>query len=407
MMEAPLARRRGTGRSWIQLLGLVFMLLGVFLERPDMFATSIFLLLVSTPLVEVVRRVMKFKIELIVLLGLMAVQWAASSQTNALVLTLYLMGLLNGLLLPHPRAIAPASWLPLSFACLLLALFFTSSFAAHLGVSTEASAFGTNRDDYRLDLRSLAYAAFIFLLYQAPHFRRRERFELHISLLLAAATLGTNKFGMLYAALFRFTPKLVVPLMLVLAIALTAAGISSLEFTADRVALWSDFFTNFPVCESTHGVCTELISLNNEEGVRSFHSIALDFSWYGGAAGLLAGLYFLIRVALVPSYFGRSAAVLFAVALLFGFPPFFNERHVLIVYAFLILFPARRRRFAHRSLRAHRAIPLSGGRTAEVPRRHLNGPVEGQGAQPVVSDAGLLGDGPATSEPASTAGRYS
>lgn len=406
-MEAPLARRRGTGRRWIQLLGLVFMLLGVFLERPDMFATSIFLLLVSTPLVEVIRRVMKFKIELIVLLGLIAVQWAASSQTNALVLTLYLMGLLNGLLLPHPRAIAPAAWVPLALAYLMLALFFTSSFAAHVGVSTEASAFGTNRDDYRLDLRSLAYAAFIFLLYQAPHFRKRDRFELHVSLLLAAATLGTNKFGMLYAALFRFTPKLVVPLLLLLVIGLTAADISSLEFTADRVALWSDFFTNFPICGSTHGVCTELISLNNEEGVRSFHSIPLDFSWYGGAAGLLGGLYFLFRVAFVPSYFGRSAAVLFALALLFGFPPFFNERHVLIVYAFLILFPARHRGFAHWPLRAHRPIPLSGRRTATLPRRDLDGPAAGQGPQPVVSDSGLRGDGSATSDPARTANRYS
>lgn len=406
-MEAPLARRLGIGRRWIQHLGLVFMLLGVFLERPDMFATSIFLLLVSTPLVQIGRRVWKFKIELFVLLSLIAVQWAASSQTNALVLTLYLMGLLNGLLLPHPRAIAPASWAPIAFACLLLALFFTSSFASHLGVSTEASAFGTNRDDHRLDFRSLTYAIFIFLLYQAPHFRRRDRFELHISLLFAVATLGSNKFGMLYAALFRFTPKLVVPLLLLLAIGLTAAGISSLSFTADRVALWSDFLTNFPVCESAHGVCTELISLNNEEGVRSFHSIALDFSWYGGSAGLVGGLYFLFRAALVPSYFGKSAAILFAVALLFGFPPFFNERHVLIIYAFLILFPARHRGFAHWTLRAHRSIPFSRRRLVTVPGRHVDGLAAGQGAQPLVADAGMLGDGLAPAHPTSTAGRHS
>lgn len=406
-MKAPLARRRRTGSGWVQSLALVFMLLGVFLERPDMFAASIFFLLVSTPLFELGRRVMKFKIELVVLVSLIAVQWLASSQTNALVLTLYLMGLLNGMLLPHPRVIRPRSWVPIALAFVILALLFTSSVAAHLGVSTDASAFGTNRDDYRVDLRSLAYAAFIFLLYQGPHFQRGGRFKLHISLLLAAASLGTNKFGMLYAALFRLTPKLVMPLLLLLGIGMTAAGISSLGFTADRVALWSDFFSNFPVCESVHGVCTELISQNNNEGVRSFHSIALDFSWYGGIAGLAGGLYFLLRVAFVPSYFGRSAALLFAVALLFGFPPFFNERHVLIVYAFLILFPLHHRGFAHWALRTHRPVPLSGGRFATVPGRSVDDFAAGQGSQSVVSDASMLGHGPASSDRAGTAGRYS
>ncbi|MDR7096752.1 hypothetical protein [Hydrogenophaga laconesensis] len=391
-MEAPLARKRGSRRRWVQHLGLAFMLLGVFLERPDMFATSILLLLVSTPLRELGRRITTFKVELLVLMGLIAVQWAAHSPTNALVLTLYLMGLLNGMLLPHPRVIGPRSWASLAIACLLLALLFTSSLAPHLGLSSEGSAFGTNPDDYRIDPRSLTYAVFIFLLYQGPYFRGRTRFKLHISLMLAVAALGTNKFGMLYAALFRVAPRLVIPVLLLLATALTAAGIASVGFTADRAALWSNFFSNFPICDSAYGVCTGLISASNEEGVRSFHSIALDFLWYGGIAGLAGALYFLLRVAMVPSNFGRSAAVLFAMALLFGFPPFFNERHVLIVYAVLILFSARHRGLSHRTLRANRSVPFSGGRAATVPRRHINGLAPGQGPEPMVSDERVLGD---------------
>lgn len=404
-MKAPLARKRSAG--WVQHVGLVFLLLGIFLERPDMFAASIVALLVSTPLREVIRRVLKFKIELVILIGLIAVQWVASGQTNALVVTLYLMGLLNGLLLPHPRVISARSWMPIFFACLVLALLVTYGIAPHVGLSQDASAFGANREDYRIDLRSLAYAAFIFLLYQGPLFHTGLRSRLHMSLLLVIAALGTNKFGMLYAALFRLTPKLVIPLLLLLAMALVGANISSLSFTADRVALWSDFFSHFPTCDAIYGICTEQINVNNEEGVRSFHSIVLDFSWYGGVLGFLGGVYFLLRVALVPSYFGPSAAVLFAIALLFGFPPFFNERHAFIVYAFLILFPMRHRDFAHWALRAHRAIPLPRGGSAAIPGGQVNGIVAHQGAQPMVADARVLGRVSTPPDPAENTGRHS
>jgi hypothetical protein len=359
MMLLSLSRAGEVWRSLGQRLGLTFLFLGVFLERPSMFAGSILLLLMATPLGQLARRLLRFKLELIIILGLIAVQAAAKSQFNALILTIYLMGLINGLLLPNPHAIPPRMWPSVALMCLILALFFTSDLPARIGLASEESTFGSNPDDYQVDPRSLAYATFIFLLYLAPHFRGELSSVLHVSLLIGSAALGTNKFGMLYAALCKLTPRLVVPAALMLFCAMAAVGFSSLEFTIARAALWSDFFFNFPRCESTYGVCTELIGLNNEEGVRSFHSIVLDFCWYGGLAGLIGGIYFLVRVARVRSNFGASAAVLFSVALLFGFPPFFNERHVLIVYALLVLFQADRpSRLAHRALRAHRAVPV-------------------------------------------------
>jgi hypothetical protein len=359
MMLGPFLRARELARSGAQQFGLALLFLGIFLERPSIFASSILTLLIATPLSQLASRIIKFKFELFVMFGLIAAQVVAESQFNSLILTIYLMGLINGILLPNPSAFAPRSLILFLLIFLALALLFTSGIPAQLGISTEESAFGNNTDEYQIDPRSLAYASFIFLLYLAPHFRGDIRTTLHSLLLLTIAALGANKFGMLYAALCKFAPKLVTPAMVFLFFVMALIGFASLEFTSARAALWADFFSHFPSCDSAYGVCTELIALNNEEGVRSFHSILLDFCWYGGFAGLLGGLYFLIRVATVQSNFGGSAAMLFAVALLFGFPPFFNERHVLIVYSLLILFQAERpRRLAHRSLRAHRPIPV-------------------------------------------------
>jgi len=367
-MRLRLGQARDAIRYLGHHLGLAFMFLGIFLERPVMFAMSILVLLIVTPLREVGRRAWQLKIELLVIGGLISGQVTADSQFNALILTIYLMGMLNGLVLPDPRAIPPRSWLYLAVLCLLLALFFTSSLPAELGLQAEQSAFGTNPEDYQIDPRSLTYAVFIVTLYLAPHFAGVGS-PLHAGLLLGTAMLGANKFGMLFGALYRLTPRLVAPSILLVFVVLTVVGVSTLEFTAARAALWSDFFSNFPDCMSIHGVCTELIAINNEEGVRSFHSILLDFAWYGGFAGLSGGLYFLLRVARVRSRFGMSSGILFAVALLFGFPPFFNERHVLIVYALLILFQKGRAcRLAHRPLRAHCTVPVSGRGAAPLSR---------------------------------------
>jgi len=359
MMVLSLSRAGEVWRSLGQRLGLTFLFLGIFLERPFMFASSILLLLTATPLAQLGRRLLRFKVELIIIIALIAVQAAAESQLNALILTIYLMGLINGLLLPNPRAIPPRAWLSLAILCIVLALFFTSDLPPRLDLSAEKSIFGKNPYDYQIDPRSLAYATFIVLLYLEPHFHGQLRSVLHVSLLICSAALASNKFGVLYATLCKLAPRLVIPAALALFCAMATVGFSSLEFTAARAALWSDFSSNFPRCDSTYRVCTELISLNNEEGVRSFHSILLDFCWYGGFAGLLGGLYFLVRVARVRSGFGASAAVLFSVALLFGFPPFFNERHVLIVYALLVLFQAEHPCcLAYRPLRAYSPVPV-------------------------------------------------
>lgn len=349
-----LASLSQVGNFWVllcQRLGLAFLFLGVFLERPVMFAASILALLIAMPLHQLFRRLVQFKFELVVIIGLITVQWGAESQFNALILMIYLMGLINGLLLPNPNVIAPRSLVWVIALVLLLSLFFTSDLPRSLGIISEESIFGVNQDDYKIDTRSLAYAAFIVLLYLAPHFRGKIYPRLHASLLVAVSVLAMNKFGILYAALYRLTPRLVFPLVLSLFFVLEAIGFSNFEFTAPRLALWADFFYNFPFCKSKFGACTELITLNNVEGVRSFHSIVLDFYWYGGVVGLLAGIYFLARVAVVRSSFGASSSLLFAIALLFGFPPFFNERHILIVYAFLVLFKAERsRRLSYRAL---------------------------------------------------------
>lgn len=359
-MKQPLRRLLGGARLAGQYVGLAFMFLGIFLEKPAMFAASILALALVTPARETLRRVLKLRVELMVVCGLIAVQIAAEGQLNALIVTIYLMGLLNGIFLPDPRTFGPRSWLPLIALCAVLAMFFTSELPVSLGYGATESAFGSNTEDYRIDLRSLAYAIFIVGLYLAPHFTG-PALGLHTGLLLTAAGLGGTKFGMVYAALSKLAPRLVLPLAVMVFLALAVVGLGDIEFTAARAALWSDFTSAFPGCESTYGVCTQLITFNNEEGVRSFHSILLDFAWYGGVVGLLGGSYFLLRVARVRSNFGRSAGILFAVALLFGFPPFFNERHVLIVYAFLILFQKDRAgRVAHRPLRAHRPVPVQG-----------------------------------------------
>jgi hypothetical protein len=360
MIVLPVSRVVEICRSLFQRLGLAFMFLGVFLERPAMFASSILLLVIATPLGQLGRRLISFKVELLIIIGLISVQAAANSQLNALILVLYLMGLINGLLLPNPRTIPPRSWILLTLLMTTLALFFTSDFPARIGLTANESIFGTNTDDYEIDYRSLAYAWFILFVYLAPHFHGELRSIFHVLLLIGSAMLGTNKFGIFYAALYKLSLRLVIPAVLILLCGLAAMGFSLMGWTAAREGLWSDFFANFPTCNSTYGVCTELIGLNNEEGVRSFHSIVLDFGWYGGILGLIGGMYFLVRVASVRSNFGASAGVLFSVALLFGFPPFFNERHILIVYALLLLFQTdRTRRLTHRPLRAHRPILVS------------------------------------------------
>lgn len=357
-MKRPPRRLPDTIRLAGQYVGLAFMFLGIFLEKPAMFAASIIALTLATPAREMLRRALTLRVELLVVCGLIAIQTFAESPLNALIVSIYLMGLLNGIVLPDPRTFGPRSWFPLIVLCVILAMFFALEVPAALGFSATESAFGSNTEDYRIDMRSLTYAVFIVALYLAPHFRGPAT-GFHAGLLLTAASFGGNKFGMAYAVLSKVTPRLVLPLAVMTFLALAMLGFADIEFTAARAALWSDFFSAFPSCESTHGVCTQLITFNNEEGVRSFHSIVLDFAWYGGVVGLLGGIYFLVRVARVRSNFGRSAGILFAVALLFGFPPFFNERHVLIVYAFFVLFQKERTgRFAHRPLRAHRPVPV-------------------------------------------------
>lgn len=349
-MDACVVHRLGFWSTFAQHLGLAFMLSGIFLERPALFGVSIILLLISTPFSKLVRRLAMFTIELLILACLIAVQLAASDSANALILTLYLIGLLNGLLLPHPSSVTPRCWFRFIAPLLVLSLFLSHIPNPSIGIFSGTSVFGANREEHQIDLRSLSYAIFIFFLYQTRHFQGTKRSVLHAALMLITASVAANKFGMLYSILYRLPPRIVTPLILLTYIGLTAIGIGNLGITSDRAELWLSFQSNFPYCDSAYGVCTELISHNNDEGVRSFHSVLLDFTWYGGIAGLLGGVFFLVRVIFISSGFGKSAAILFALSMLFGFPPFFNERHVFIFYALLILFPVSNRDFTHRAL---------------------------------------------------------
>lgn len=316
--------------------GLACLFLGIFLEKPAWFAVSIACLIVVMPVGALLHRAWLFRYELLTMVSLIAVQVAVDSPLNALTLVMYLMGILNGMLLPDPRTFGPRKWFALAVLCTALTQMHVSGLSPLDSASGE-SAFGSNIDDYQIDFRSLTYAAFILLLYVSPHFAGLGA-GLHTSLLLILAALGSNKFGMLYALLAKLPVAVAALIVLVLYMMFAILGFSEVEATAARAALWSDFFTNFPSCDASYGVCSDLIINNNEEGVRSFHSIVLDLTWYGGPLGLAAGLLFVVRIACVRSAFGRAAGVMLAVALVFGFPPFFNERHVFIPYAFLIIF---------------------------------------------------------------------
>lgn len=336
------------------------MFLGVFFEKPAWFAASIASLLLVTPPSLILRRLWQLRFEFTIIIGLLAVQAAADSPLNALILAVYLMGLVNGMLLPEPRTLHPSRWTTLILLCLVLATLYVSDVFKDVGLGSAESAFGANVDDYQIDYRSLSYAVFIILLYLAPHFVGVKS-GLHAVLLLSSATLGSNKFGVIYAALFKAPATLAAATVGLAFFALGIIGFEQVEATAARAALWADFMLGFSECESVYGVCTDLILNNNEEGVRSFHSIVLDFAWYGGYVGLLGGLILVLRVACARSAFGRSASILFAVALLFGFPPFFNERHVLVIYAFLVLFQYKRvSRVPDWSLRSNRTLPVQG-----------------------------------------------
>jgi hypothetical protein len=221
------------------------------------------------------------------------------------------------------------------------------------GLIPAESAFGSNVDEYAIDSRSLSYATLIALLYLSPHLRGPMGSTLHIGAMLAVAAAGSNKFGVAFSALKNAPRVPTVSLVLVAFIGVAVVGFSTIDITAARAALWSDFATNVGPCDKVFGVCADPIVLNNAEGVRSFHSLVLDFTWYGGWPGAVGALFFLWRAATVRSLYGRSAGVLFALALLFGFPPFFNDRHVLVCYAFLVLFQeSSAPRLARRPLRA-------------------------------------------------------
>jgi hypothetical protein len=351
-----------------RLLGLTWLTLGIFLEKPVFFALSVVCLVLVIAPREVGRRLLALRLEFAVMLALIGVQFAAGGLLNALTLLLLLLGLINGLLLPDPRAIGPRFW-P---AWLLLAVAITAAYESELlaawGLVPSESAFGSNIDEYEIDPRSLSYAVVIVLLYLSPHFAGPAGVGLHVLTMTLAAALGTNKFGIVFSLLKNLPRRLVAPAIAAGFLGLAVVGFSVVDITAARAALWSDFFANFPRCDAALGVCTDLILVNNEEGVRSFHSLALDFTWYGGWPGLVAASAFIWRAATVRSLFGRSAGTLFALALLFGFPPFFNDRHVLLCYAFLVLFQeGRAARVADRPLRAHGAAPGGPGRPGLVP----------------------------------------
>lgn len=354
----------GLGR----LIGLTWLTLGIFLEKPLFFALSVAFLAAVTPPREVWRRATVLRFELVVLLCLIAVQFAGSGSLNALILLIYLLGLVNGLLLPDPRTIGPRYWLP----WLLLAIGLTAAYQSNLleawGLLPAESAFGTNIDEYEIDLRSLSYSILIMLLYLSPHFTSVTGATLQSAAMLVAALLGSNKFGMAFAVLKNVPRTLVAPAVLAAFATLAYLGFSLVDVSAARAALWSDFVANYPDCNGAFGVCTDLILVNNDEGVRSFHSLVLDFAWYGGPLGMAAATIFIWRALRVRSLYGRSAGLLFTLALLFGFPPFFNERHVLVCYAFFVLFQTgRAARVAHRTLREDSAAPGQPGRPGLVP----------------------------------------
>jgi hypothetical protein len=356
--------------SWLvacgQLLGLSWLALGIFLEKPLFFALSVVCLALVLPPRETMRRARMLGVEWLILLALLAVQWAAGGQLNALIIVLYALGLLNGMLLPDPRAIGPRFWVPLLLLCIGLTDAYQSGALEAWGLVPAESAFGSNTDEYEIDPRSLSYAVMLMLLYLSPHFSGVPA-ALHVVVMLLAAAVGSNKFGMAFSALKNLPRTLVVPLLLLVFAVQANLGFSAVEATAARAALWSDFAANVRGCDAVLGVCTDLIVVNNTEGVRSFHSLLLDFAWYGNWPGLAGALYFVWRAATVRSLFGRSAGVLFALALLFGFPPFFNDRHVLVCYAFFVLFQERgAARLARRPLRADGGAPGEPGRPGLV-----------------------------------------
>jgi hypothetical protein len=340
----------------MRVCGLVWLTLGIAMEKPAFLAMAIAFLAFATSGRELWLRLGRLRIEFGVLFGLLAWQFAAGGVLNALVMLMYLMGLTCGLLLPDPRTIRRAYWLPWLAGVVVLAFAYQSGALAGWGLLPADSAFGANVDEYAVDPRSLSYAAVIMLLYLTPQFRSTASTLVHQAAMAVIAALGSNKFGTAFSLLKNLPRPLVAPLLVLAIGALGVAGYAAVDVTAARAALWSDFAANVSRCDRVLGVCTDPILVNNDEGVRSFHSLLLDFGWYGGAPGMLAAVYFIWRAATVRSLFGRSAGLLFALALLFGFPPFFNERHVLACYAFLVLFQeGRAARVAHRPLRENSA----------------------------------------------------
>lgn len=343
--------------------GLTWFASGIFLEKPVFLAWSIVCFALVTSPREVWRRLGRLRFEFATLLGLLAWQTAAGGTLNALVLLMYLLGLTCGLLLPDPRQVTRIYWLPWVICIALVTLAYQDESLTRWGLLPAESAFGSNLDEYAIDPRSLAYALLILLFYLSPHFGRPASAAMQQIIMALAALIGSNKFGIAFSLMKNLPRALVAPLLIALVAGLAIVGYAHVEMTAARAALWSDFAANLPHCDRFLGVCTDLILVNNEEGVRSFHSLALDFAWYGGPLGMVAALAFIWRAATVRSLFGRSAGLLFALSLLFGFPPFFNERHVLACYAFLVLFQeGRAARLARRPLREDRAASgRSGG----------------------------------------------
>jgi hypothetical protein len=354
----------------MRVCGLIWLTLGIFLEKPAFLAVSIAFLALATPLRDLLRRLGHLRFEFGVLLSMLAWQSAAGGTLNALVVLIYLLGLTCGLFLPDPRSIRRAYWLPWMIGVAVLTFAAQNDVLTNWGLLPAESAFGVNVDEYAIDLRSLSYAAVIMLLYLAPHFRSGAATLIHQVVMAVIAALGSNKFGAAFSLLKNLPLPLVAPVLLVVVGGMGGVGYAHIDATAARAALWSDFAANIPRCDRVLGVCTDLILVNNEEGVRSFHSLVLDFGWYGGPLGMVAALALIWRVATVRSLYGRSAGLLFSLALLFGFPPFFNERHVLACYAFFILFQeGRPARVSGRPLREDRNAPRGTGGIALVRKR--------------------------------------
>jgi hypothetical protein len=342
-----------------QSMGLSLLVIGIWYEKPLISAGSIIFLSLSLPPSQIISRAIVLKYEFVFIAILIYLQTSADSLLNSLVLILYLMGLINGMLLPNPFGLSKFAFPLTLFLIFLLSLAFDRYDILSITLpGMSASAFGSNPDNYILDSRSLGYGLFILLLFLTHHFRGRKSF-FHSIGMTAVAALSTNKFGMVYSVFFKLPRFFIFPIILILITAMGVIGYSKLSFTTTRANLWFNFFDNFPNCFDQYLFCRDIISLNNDEGVRSFHSILLDFAWYGGPVGVIAGIYFIFRLLTVRSTFGRSGALLFAVALFFGFPPFFNERHVLVAYAFFILFQeAKSRDISSGSLRARRNLHI-------------------------------------------------